>query len=355
MPGIPAHENTPLPVNARERFLAACRCEPLDRPPVWLMRQAGRFLPEYRALKARHDFLTLVRTPELATEVTLQPVRRFAFDAAILFSDILVVPEALGQGYHFREGGGICMDFLLSHAGQVAALAGPEAVRDRLGYVEGTLRLLRAELSGQTALLGFAGSPWTLATYMVEGGAAGKATRLRAMADDEPALFEALMEKLTAAVADYLRMQIESGVDAVQIFDTWGMLCGDASYQRLSLDWIHRVIVALPRDCPVILFVRGMAGHASALAATGARVISVDWTRPLSAVQADAGGHVAVQGNLEPGLLDTTPERVRSGVQAVLADMAGRAGHIFNLGHGILPTARIENVEVLVQTVRDGA
>lgn len=319
------------------------------------MRQAGRFLPEYRALKARHDFLTLVRTPELATEVTLQPIKRFAFDAAILFSDILVIPEALGQGYHFCEDGGIRMDFPLRQAEQVAALAGAGVVCERLDYVARALRLIRAELDGQTALLGFAGSPWTLAAYMVEGAGPGQAERLREMVDREPTLFSALMEKLTEAVAAYLRMQIENGADAVQIFDSWGALCGDADYQRLSLGWIRRVIAALPGDFPVILFAKGMAAHASALAATGARVISVDWARPLSVVQADAGGRVAVQGNLEPGLLDTTPGRVRAGVRAVLADMEGRAGHIFNLGHGIQPSARIENVEALVQTVRGEA
>ncbi|MDR2845401.1 MAG: uroporphyrinogen decarboxylase, partial [Puniceicoccales bacterium] len=178
-------------MTSRERFLTACHCKPLNRPPLWLMRQAGRYLPEYRALKERHDFLTLVRTPELAAEVSLQPLRRFAFDAAILFSDILVVPEALGQGYHFKDGGGIQMDFTLSNAAQIAALT-TGAVRERLDYMGQALRLLRRELGQQTALLGFAGSPWTLATYMVEGGSVGDGSRVKALARDEPTLFAAL-------------------------------------------------------------------------------------------------------------------------------------------------------------------
>lgn len=336
------------PKTSRERFLAACRCEPLPRPPVWLMRQAGRYLPEYRAIKERHDFLTLVREPELAAEVTLQPIRRFAFDAAIVFSDILVLPEALGQGYHFREdGGGIEMDFVLRDTAQIAALR-EDAVRERLGYVAGALRMTRAALGGNTALLGFAGAPWTLATYMLGGGAAALS-----LADAEPAAFALLMEKLTAALADYLRMQIENGADALQLFDSWGALCADADYHRLSLAWVERVLAALPPQTPVILFAKGMSRHARALAATGAKVLSLDWTRPLSEARALAGGGTALQGNLDPAFLeDPAPERVRAATRAVLADMAGRPGHIFNLGHGIRPAAKIENIEAMLEVIR---
>ncbi|MDR2863862.1 MAG: uroporphyrinogen decarboxylase [Puniceicoccales bacterium] len=338
-------------MTSRDRFFAACRCDSLERPPVWLMRQAGRYLPEYRALKSRHDFLTLVRTPELAAEVTLQPLQRFALDAAIVFSDILVIPEAMGQGYHFKDGGGIRMDFTLDGAGQIEALAAG-AVRERLDYVAQALRLVRRELGGETALLGFAGSPWTLATYMVGGGSVDAGARLKALAREAPGVFGTLMEKLAVALVDYLKMQVENGADAVQIFDSWGALCGDADYKQWSLDWIERVIAGLPPGVPVIVFAKGMAAHAAVLAATGAHVISVDWTCRLRDVRAAAGPGVALQGNLDPVLLNATPDAVCAGVEAVLRDADGMPGHIFNLGHGILPEAKVENVAALVATVR---
>ncbi|MDR2429424.1 MAG: uroporphyrinogen decarboxylase [Puniceicoccales bacterium] len=342
-------------MNSRERFLSACQCRPVSRPPVWFMRQAGRYLPEYRALRQRHEFLSMVRTPELAAEVSLQPLRRFGLDAAIVFSDILVVPEAMGQGYHFRDGGGIAMDFTLDSASHVRALE-VASVRERLDYLARALRLVRRELGGGTALLGFAGAPWTLAVYMVEGGGAGRlapaGSRLRAMADGTPGIFSELMEKLTAAVVECLLMQIESGADAVQIFDSWAALCGDATaYQRLSLQWVARIIAALPPRVPVIVFAKGMAAHAAALASTGARVLGVDWTQRLSAVRAIVGPGVALQGNLEPAILESTPEKVREATRAVLDDMAGAPGHIFNLGHGITPGASLENVSAMIESV----
>src|SRR5471030_2156400 len=195
-------------MNSRDRFLAACACAPLERPPLWIMRQAGRYLPEYRALKAKSSFLEMVKTPALAAEVTLQPLRRFAFDAAILFSDILVIPEALGQAYRFKEAGGIAMDFRLETRAQVDALAPADAVPARLGYVGETLALLKKELAGRHALLGFGGSPWTLATYMVEGGSSEEFERIKQLFYTDRATFEALLEKITAAIIAYFRMQI---------------------------------------------------------------------------------------------------------------------------------------------------
>jgi len=211
-------------MTSRERFLAAARCGPVDRPPVWVMRQAGRYLPEYRRLKEQHGFLKLVRTPELAAEVTLQPMRRFGFDAAILFSDILVVPEAMGQPYDFRDGGGVSMAYVLRTAEQVAALESG-AIRERLAYGARAMRLVRKELGEQTALLGFAGSPWTLAAYMVEGGSSEDFGRIKALYFEEPRLFAALMEKLSVAVAEYLAMLIEAGAVAFQIFVSLGAAC----------------------------------------------------------------------------------------------------------------------------------
>lgn len=339
-------------LSSRDRFLAAAACRPVDRAPLWVMRQAGRYLPEYRALKAKHDFLTMVRTPELATEVTLQPLRRFALDAAILFSDILVIPEALGQGYRFREQGGIGMEYALDSAARIDALDGSAArVREKLDYVPAALRLIRKELGDTKALLGFAGTPWTLAAYMVDGGSSDDFPKLKALARTEPALFTRLMDKLADAVAEYLNMQVEAGADAVQLFDSWAALCQGVDYEKFSLRYIRRIIAALPAGFPVIVYAKGMAHHAPALAAAGAQVIGVDWTYSLAQVRGTLPAGVALQGNLDPQVMTTTPDIVRAAARAVLADNAGAPGHIFNLGHGITPDAKIENMQALVETV----
>ncbi|HWA09379.1 MAG TPA: uroporphyrinogen decarboxylase [Opitutaceae bacterium] len=338
-------------MTSRSRFLAACACQPLDRPPLWVMRQAGRYLPEYRALKAKSSFLEMVRTPALAAEVTLQPLRRFALDAAILFSDILVIPEALGQAYRFRDEGGIAMAFRLETRAQVEALAAPEAVPERLGYVAETLSLLKKELAGRQALLGFGGSPWTLATYMVEGGSSEDFERVKLLFYTDRALFEALLEKLTAALIAYFQMQIRAGADAIQIFDSWGGIIAGPDYEAASLQWIRRIIAALPRDFPVVLYAKGTASHVTDQAFSGAKVLSVDWTSDLAVVRRSLPANVAVQGNLDPVLLNTTPEIVRREATRLLESMRGAPGHIFNLGHGIQPQAKIECVEALVATV----
>jgi uroporphyrinogen decarboxylase len=338
-------------MTSRERFLAACACTPLDRPPLWIMRQAGRYLPEYRALKAQSSFLEMVRTPDLAAEVTLQPLRRFALDAAILFSDILVIPEALGQGYHFREEGGIGMEYRLDTRAQIDALAPAEAVLEKLNYVALTLEKLRTGLAGQKALLGFGGSPWTLATYMVEGGSSDDFNRIKVLFYTDRPAFDALLEKLTTALVVYFQMQIRAGADAIQIFDSWGGIIAGADYEAASLKWIRRIIAALPKDFPVILYAKGTAPHVTDQAFSGARVLSVDWTSDLSIVRRTLPANVAVQGNLDPVLLNTTPEIVRRESGRLLESMRGSAGHIFNLGHGIMPSAKIECVQALVDTV----
>src|SRR5471030_1365363 len=225
-------------MTSRERFLAAIACSPLDRPPLWVMRQAGRYLPEYRALKAKSSFLEMVRTPALAAEVTMQPLRRFAFDAAILFSDILVIPEALGQGYKFRDEGGIAMEFRLDTRAQIDALAPAAAVPERLRYVADTLALLKRELAGQKMLLGFGGSPWTLAAYAVEGGSSEDFEHIKSFFYSQRADFDALLEKLTAALIEYFLMQIRAGADAIQIFDSWGGVIAGQDYEAASLRWI---------------------------------------------------------------------------------------------------------------------
>jgi len=338
-------------MTSRERFLAACACTPLDRPPLWVMRQAGRYLPEYRALKAKSSFLEMVRTPALAAEVTLQPLRRFALDAAILFSDILVIPEALGQGYRFREEGGIAMEYRLETRAQVDALAPASAAPERLKYVGDTLALLKRELAGKSALLGFGGSPWTLATYMVEGGSSDEFERIKQLFYTDRATFDALLEKLTAALIAYFQMQIRAGADAIQIFDSWGGIIAGQDYEAASLKWIRQIVAALPADFPVILYAKGTAPHLTDQAFTGVRVLSVDWTNDLAIVRRTLPANVAVQGNLDPVLLNTTPDIVRHETTRLLEAMRGSAGHIFNLGHGILPQAKIECVEALVSTV----
>lgn len=344
-------EATTAALNGHERFRRACLCQPVARPPVWLMRQAGRALPEYRALKEKHSFLELVQTPELAVEVTLQPVRRFGFDAAILFSDILIAAEAMGQRYRFREHGGIEMDFLVRSAAEVDRLE-TGAVRERLDYVTCALKLLKRELAGRTALIGFAGSPWTLANFMMDGGGVREHTTARTLFYTEPVLFARLAEKLTRVVTDLLLLQVEAGAEAVQIFDSLGgVLAGDA-YEEASGRWIREIVSVLRGRVPVIVFARGVHDHWELLAGLGAQGLSVDWTVRLGEVRRCVSAGIALQGNLDPQVLTTTPEVVSAETARILKTMRGRAGHILNLGHGLTPTARLECIEALVATVR---
>jgi uroporphyrinogen decarboxylase len=340
------------PLTGRERFLHACACRPLDYPPVWLMRQAGRALPEYRALKERYSFRTLVQTPELAAEVTLQPVRRFDFDAAIVFMDILVVPEALGQGYHLREDGGIQMEFPICTPKDVAGLD-TAGLPEKLHYVTETIRLSRAALGGRTALLGFAGSPWTLANFMLEGGSVAQPRRAQELLHHDGRLFGALMEKLTRAVIECLQMQIQSGVDAVQLFDTLGGLLPPEWFEAGSGRWLKEIVAALGKAVPVIVFSKGTHRNWDSLVGTGAQVLGVDSRVRLGEVAARLPATVAVQGNLDPGLLAVAgPETVAARTRAMLEEMRGRPGYICNLGHGVPPQARLENIETLLSTVR---
>jgi len=336
----------------RQRFLAACRCQPVDRPPVWLMRQAGRALPEYRKLKEKHSFLELVQTPELAAEVTLQPVRRFGFDAAILFSDILVIPEAMGQPYRFRETGGIEMDFKIQSAADIEKLS-VEHVCEKLSYVAAALKILRAELGDQTALIGFSGSPWTLATFMMEGGSAEKFTKAKALFDSDKKTFFALMEKLAAAVTAYLQMQIAAGTDALQIFDSHGGHLPAADFQEASGRWMREIIASLRSQVPVTVFSLGTHGNWDDLAATGANVLGIDWQFSLAEARKILPQHIGIQGNLDPVLLaGATPEEVAAETNRLLVEMRGHNGYIFNLGHGVPPAAKLENIAALVETVK---
>ncbi|MBA4138808.1 MAG: uroporphyrinogen decarboxylase [Opitutus sp.] len=337
-------------MTSRERFLSAAACQPLDRPPLWVMRQAGRYLPEYRALKAKSSFLEMVRTPDLAAEVTLQPLRRFALDAAIIFSDILVVPEALGQGYKFRDEGGIAMEFRLENRAQLDRL-NADGVAERLDYMAQSLARVKKELKGEKALLGFGGSPWTLATYMIEGGSSEDFSRIKELFFTDRPFFDALMEKLTRAVIEFFHMQIRAGADAIQIFDSWGGIIAGQDYEAASLRWMREIIGAMPKDFPIILYAKGAPMQLTDMAFSGAKVLGVDWTVDLGVVRRLVPDNVALQGNLDPVLMNTTPEIVRREATRLLETMRGTRGHIFNLGHGITPAAKVECMQALVETV----
>lgn len=348
----PAALLPPARLTNRERFLNACHGRAVDHPPVWLMRQAGRVLPEYRALKEKYSFLQLVQTPELATEVTLQPIRRFDFDAAILFSDILVVPEALGQGYEFCDRRGIRMNFRLRDSADIARLS-VNAVADRLHYVAEALPLIKNALDGRTALLGFAGSPWTLANFMLEGGSAKQHTKGYELFQTDRRLFDALCEKLTQAVIAFLNLQIDAGVDAVQIFDSHGEFAPTRDFAALSGRWLQRIVTALNRRVPVIVFSKGANSSAAELIGTEADVLGVDWRVDLTRWRRRLPKRFGIQGNLDPSLLiDSTPGEIELATKDLLTQMRGRDGYIFNLGHGIPPSAKLQNIERMVATIR---
>jgi uroporphyrinogen decarboxylase len=339
-------------ITNRQRFLNACHCRPNERPPVWLMRQAGRALPEYRKLKETHTFVQLVQNPELAVEVTLQPVRRFGFDAAILFSDILVVPEAMGQTYHFKETGGVVMDFAVTTQADIEKLSVAQ-VCDKLSYVDQALRTLHQELGEQTALIGFSGSPWTLATFMMEGASVPKYSRALQLFREQPKTYFVLAEKLTAAVTAYLKMQIAAGVDALQIFDSHGGHLAAGEFQEASGRWMKEIITNLGGQVPVIQFSLGTHGNWPDLIASGANVLGIDWQTSMTEARRVVPTHIGLQGNLSPTLMvEGTPEVVARETKGVLEVMRGRAGHIFNLGHGLTPGAKLENIAALVETVK---
>lgn len=338
-------------MHSRDRFLSAFTDTPADRPPAWIMRQAGRYLPEYRALKERYDFLTLVRTPDLATEVTLQPLQRFPqLDAAIIFSDILIVPEAIGVAYRFRDAGGIEMEKRIG-SGRDVALLQPEAIREKTAYLPQALRLTRRAIGHHKALLGFAGSPWTLATYLIEGGSTRDFLLTRAFLQEQPEAFTALLEKLTEAVAELLLSQIEAGVDAIQIFDSWATAAPEDRYEELSLRWITSIINHLPPDFPVILFAKGKAAQAKTLARSGAKGLAVDHSVHLPDVRAAVPHAITLQGNLAPEMMTAPATEAVPAVRELLNAMAPWRRYIFNLGHGITPDARIETVQAVLHAI----
>jgi uroporphyrinogen decarboxylase len=341
-----------------DRLLRALRRQPVDRTPVWLMRQAGRYLPEYRATRARAgDFMTLCQTPELACEVTLQPLARFPLDAAILFSDILTIPDAMGLGLSFSEGEGPQFARPLRSAADIARLAAPDPEIE-LRYVMDAVRLIRRELAGRVPLIGFSGSPWTLATYMVEGGSSKDFARVKGLLYEHPEQLHQLLNVLTQAVNDYLNAQAAAGAQVLMVFDTWGGILTPRAYREFSLDPMAQIVAGLNRSptaagVPVILFTKGGGAWLEDLAATGCAAVGVDWTVDLRDARRRVGARVALQGNLDPTALYAGPERLRQQVARVLADFGPGTGHVFNLGHGIQPQIDPEHVRVLVEAVHE--
>ncbi len=332
-----------------DRFLRACRREVVDATPVWFMRQAGRYMAEYRALREKHTLLEICRTPELAVEVTLQPIRAFGFDAAILFSDLLIPLAPLGIPFDFQAGEGPVIETPIRSAGDVAALRRFDP-RQELGMVLEAIRLLRREL--QVPLIGFAGAPFTLASYAIEGGHSTSFARTKALMYEDPKTWHRLATLLAEVVADYLRAQVEAGVQAVQLFDSWIGALDEADYREFALPHVRRIFEALSdTGVPQIHFGTG-TGHLLAVQReAGGTVIGVDWRTPLDEGWRRVGDGVAVQGNLDPTLLFAPRERLLARVDEVLRRAGGRPGHVFNLGHGILPATPVEAVKAVVEHV----
>ena len=344
-----------------DRFLRALRREPVDTTPVWLMRQAGRYLPEYRATRARAgSFMGLATNPELACEVTLQPLDRFELDAAILFSDILTVPDAMGLGLYFADGEGPKFERPVRTAADIAKLAVPD-IGTKLRYVTDAVALIRRELDGRVPLIGFSGSPWTLACYMVEGGGSKDFARVKSLAIEDPATLHRLLGVVTDAVIASLDAQRRAGAQALQVFDTWGGMLAPHLYREFSLRYLHRIATELPRGdgdahAPLILFGKGNGPYLEDLAASGAEAIGVDWTVSLGDARARTGGRVALQGNLDPVTLYASPEAIHREARRALdsyrdGNGGSREGHVFNLGHGMSPDMDPDHVAVLVDAV----
>jgi uroporphyrinogen decarboxylase len=341
-----------------DRLLRALLRQPVDVTPVWIMRQAGRYLPEYRAVREKAgDFKTLCTTPELACEVTLQPLRRFPLDAAILFSDILTIPDAMGLELFFTEGEGPQFRKPVRTAADVDALPVPDP-EDELRYVMDAVRLIRRELDGKVPLIGFAGSPWTLATYMVEGGGSKEFALVKRMLFDQPALMHRLLEVLARAVTTYLNAQVAAGAQALMLFDTWGGALSPRDYKEFSLQYMERIVRGLTREhegrrVPVILFTKNGGQWLEAMAASGCDALGIDWTTDLGDARARVGSRVALQGNMDPSILYASADRIRSEVATVLASYGNGSGHVFNLGHGIHQHADPERVAVVVAAVHE--
>lgn len=341
-----------------DRFLRALLREPVDVTPVWMMRQAGRYLPEYRATRTKAgSFMDLCKNPDLACEVTLQPLERFPLDAAILFSDILTVPDAMGLGLYFEEGEGPRFERPVRDKAAVDALGVPDPEQE-LRYVMDAVRTIRRELDGRVPLIGFSGSPWTLATYMVEGGSTKTFALAKGMMFDQPAVMHSLLGKLADAVIAYLNAQVAAGAQALMIFDTWGGTLTPRDYQTFSLAYMQRIVAGLTRTSdgrkvPVILFTKGGGQWLELMADTGCDALGLDWTTDITDARRRVGDRVALQGNMDPCTLYASPDAIRNSVADILAGYGHGSGHVFNLGHGIHPAIPPEHAAAMVAAVHE--
>lgn len=335
-------------------FLDACFRKPVPRTPVWIMRQAGRYLPEYRAIRSKVDFLTLCKTPDLAAEVTVQPVDILGVDAAIIFSDILVVPEAMGMNLVIEEGkGGPRFPSPIRSASDIQRLASPDPA-EKLGYVMNAIRVTQKALAGRVPLIGFSGSPWTLVSYMVEGNGSRNFRFPKELIYNDPKLAHVLLEKISRVVARYLAAQIAAGADAIQIFDTWGGILAPPAFREFSLRYIISIIEEIRTpDIPIIVFCKDCGHSIDAIARSGCQVVGLDWTIDPRAARTAAGPDVALQGNLDPAILYSRPERIRQEVRFLLEQFGHHPGHIFNLGHGILPDIPVEHARAFITAVKE--
>ena len=341
-----------------DRFLRALARQPVDRTPVWMMRQAGRYLPEYKEVRAQAgSFMDLCRDTARACEVTLQPLERYPLDAAILFSDILTIPDAMGLGLYFETGEGPKFRKPVRSAEDVAALTAPDAERD-LDYVMRAVSTIRRELNGRVPLIGFSGSPWTLATYMVEGASSKDFRHVKGMLYSSPDVMHQLLDTLATAVTDYLNAQIRAGAQAVQIFDTWGGTLSTPAYREFSLRYMEQIVAGLIREqdgrrVPVILFTKNGGQWLEDLADTGADALGLDWTTELSSARSRVGRKVALQGNMDPNVLFANPSAIRAEVGRILDSYGHGPGHIFNLGHGISQFTNPDHVTAFMEALHD--
>lgn len=338
---------------SNDLFIRAGRKLPVPRTPVWIMRQAGRYLPAYREIRAKVDFRTLYRTPDLVAQVTVQPVDILDVDAAIIFSDILIIPEAMGMDLHFEEKSGPSFSKPLESENDIHSLHIPNPEKELRFALEG-IRITKTALANRVPLIGFAGSPWTLATYMIEGGKTQNFSTIKTLLYNAPDSLHKLLEKLSIAVSEFLCAQIDAGVAAVQIFDTWGGILGWEEFHTFSLPYIAKVIERLPRkDAFVVAYCKGTGMQAAHIARTGIEVLGVDWTVHLGEIRNATKGKVALQGNMDPCVLYAKPEVIRQQVKTILQQYGQGSGHIFNLGHGILPDTPVEHAIAFVQAVKE--
>ena len=341
-----------------DRFLRALLKQPVDRTPIWIMRQAGRYLPEYRATREKAgDFMSLCMNPELACEVTLQPLDRFDLDAAILFSDILTIPDAMGLGLYFEEGEGPKFKSPICTATDIKKLPVPDP-EEELKYVMDAVRTIKRELDGRVPLIGFSGSPWTLATYMIEGGSSKSFSQSKRMLFDEPELAHQLLGKITESVISYLNAQIAAGAQAVMIFDTWGGSLNPAMYREFSLRYMSNIVDKLEREndgrqVPVILYTKGGGLWLNDMADTGCDALGLDWGTDIHWARQQVGDRVALQGNMDPTTLYASPATIREEAAKILAAYGEGSGHVFNLGHGITPDINPDHVATLVDAIHE--